>query len=200
MKKGEDKLTETGKRAILGLMTCSIAVFVYLFVVIYIDYIKQVQKNEFVDFDVKTITAGDYSIEFDIDHDVYDKWKGHYFKADNPMSEMSQFKLYIQTKLEERLSAMDDLGYEDALPDGEHRRIKIAQITFAFYNELVINNLRKRGTLIKTEKWEKLLELNDKIDDSLKDSELLDKLQTPCSIFATFETEEGVNRARLLNE
>lgn len=117
-KVGETRLTNQGKRALAGLMTTSIAVFVYLFVVIYIDYIKQVQKNEFVDFDVKTITAGDYSIEFDIDHEIYDKWKAHYLKGDNPMSEMAQFKLYIQTKLEERISVMDDLGYEGPLPEG----------------------------------------------------------------------------------
>jgi hypothetical protein len=161
-KKGETRLTNQGKRALAGLMTTSIAVFVYLFVVIYIDYIKQVQKNEFIDFDVKTITAGDYSIEFDIDHEIYDKWKAHYLKGDNPMSEMAQFKLYIQTKLEERISAMDDLGYEGPLPEGQHyRKIKIAQITFAFYNEKIINKLRKRGALIKTEKWDKLLEIND---------------------------------------
>jgi hypothetical protein len=53
--------------------------------------------------------------------------------------------------------------------------------------------------------------LNQKILDELKDEKeivdangkksstvypLLDKMQTPCSIFATFESEEGVNRAR----
>jgi hypothetical protein len=41
--------------------------FVYLFIIIYFDYIKTVEKNSYVDFDVRTITAGDYSVEFDLE-------------------------------------------------------------------------------------------------------------------------------------
>jgi hypothetical protein len=44
----------------------SIAVFVYLFTIVFFDYIKSVQDNKFIDYDVQTITVGDYSIEFDI--------------------------------------------------------------------------------------------------------------------------------------
>jgi hypothetical protein len=39
-------------------------VFIYLFVLIYIDYIKAVENNRFLDFDVQTITAADYTVEF----------------------------------------------------------------------------------------------------------------------------------------
>jgi hypothetical protein len=42
--------------------------------------------------------------------------------------------------------------------------------------------------------------VNEEITEGLKDQELLDGLQTPCSVFVMFETEEGVNRARELNE
>ena len=59
------------------------------------------------------------------------------------MSEMAQFKLYIQSELEKRLTAMPNLGYE---ADMEH--IKIAQITFAFNNSKVINWLKARGKAI----------------------------------------------------
>ena len=45
---------------------------------LYIDYIKCVQVNNYIDWDVKTITAGDYSVEFDIDKETYDRWKDHY--------------------------------------------------------------------------------------------------------------------------
>jgi len=37
---------------------------------------------------------------------------------------------------------MNDLGFEEALPPGEKRQIKIAQITLAFRNSKVINWLR----------------------------------------------------------
>ena len=181
-------------------MVGCLGVFVYLFSTIYLDYLKQVQKNNFLDFDIKTITAGDYSIEFDLDHRIYEKWKSTYYMENNPISEMAQFKIYIQNILEERISAMNDLGYDGPCENPDEKKIKIAQITFAFHNEKIINLLKKRGVFIRTEKWDKLDDINDKIDDSLKDEALLNKLQTPCSVFATFETEEGVNRALQLNK
>lgn len=79
-KEGEKVLTNKGKRQLFGLMVGCLGVFVYLYTIIFMDYIKQVQVNKFIDFDVKTITAGDYSIEFDISPEVYDKWKNHYCK------------------------------------------------------------------------------------------------------------------------
>ena len=122
----EREFTNKEIRQIFGLMVGCLAVFVYMFVVIYIDYIKQVQKNKFVDFDVKTITAGDYTVEFDIDESIYNKWKDHYHMGVNPISEMAQFKIYVQTKLEERISAMPDLGFDGPWEGPGEKRIKIA--------------------------------------------------------------------------
>lgn len=61
--------------------------FTYLYVLVYLDYVKCVQMNEFVDFDVRTITAGDYSVTFDLEVDTYNKFKDRYFDKTNPMSE-----------------------------------------------------------------------------------------------------------------
>lgn len=129
------------KRQIYGLMVGCLGVFVYLFCSIYLDYLKQVQKNNFLDFDIKTITAGDYSIEFDLDPKIYDKWKTHYYMENNPISEMAQFKIYIQNILEQRISAMNDLGYDGFCEKPEEKKIKIAQITFAFHNDKIIKLL-----------------------------------------------------------
>ena len=49
-----------------GLLIGCCAVFIALFVINYVDYIKKTQENNYVEWDVKTITAGDYAIEFDI--------------------------------------------------------------------------------------------------------------------------------------
>jgi hypothetical protein len=81
-------------REIFGLITASTAVFIYLFSIVYFDYIKSIQITKFVDFDVKTITAGDYTIEFDIIEDVYDEFVLNYYDPTNPMGEVSQFKLF----------------------------------------------------------------------------------------------------------
>mmetsp|Transcript_5223 Transcript_5223/g.8085 ORF Transcript_5223/g.8085 Transcript_5223/m.8085 type:complete len:884 (-) Transcript_5223:266-2917(-) len=184
-------------RQVGGLVGASLAVLIYLFTVVYFDYIKSVQKNKFVDFDVKTITAGDYTIEFDIDEEVYENFEKNYYDETNPMSEAAQFKLYVQLELEQRISDFPNLGVDG----DEDKPIKIAQITFAYHNATVINWLKKRGTFVKTEKWDKLDDINETIASNLReDKHLLDQMQRPCSVFATFETEEGYSRACLYND
>lgn len=49
----------------------------------------------FIDTDIKTVTAGDYTIEFDLCDEQYRKFKDHYLQKENPISEMAQFKLFI---------------------------------------------------------------------------------------------------------
>jgi hypothetical protein len=54
-----------------------------------------VQANKYVDFDVKTITAGDYTMEFEIAAGMYEQFKMHYLDPTNPLNELAQLKLYI---------------------------------------------------------------------------------------------------------
>jgi hypothetical protein len=55
--------------------------------------------NNYIDWDVKTITAGDYSVEFNLDDKTYNYWKNKYYDESNPINENAQFKLYVQTEL-----------------------------------------------------------------------------------------------------
>lgn len=87
-------------------------VFIYFFVIVYIDFIRAKELNQFVDFDVKTISAGDYSVEFDIDPKAYQKFKSDYYLDTSPMSEMAQFKQYVQDEIENRINAMENLGMD----------------------------------------------------------------------------------------
>lgn len=95
-------------RQIFGLFVGCLAVFVYLFTVVYFDYIHHVQKNKYVDWDVKTITAGDYSTEHDIDEKAYERWQKMYLDEENPINEIAQFKVYLQEVLEQRINAIPD--------------------------------------------------------------------------------------------
>ena len=52
-------------------MISCIAVLMYLFTLVFFDYIRCIQETLFVDWDVKTITAGDYTVEFNINIEVY---------------------------------------------------------------------------------------------------------------------------------
>ena len=53
-------------RQVEGLFIGCMGVFIALFNMIFIDYLRNVFKNQFIEWDVKTITAGDYSVELDI--------------------------------------------------------------------------------------------------------------------------------------
>jgi hypothetical protein len=83
------------ERQLFGLVSACIAVFIYLYCTVYFDYIKCVQANKYVDFDVKTITAGDYTMEFEITAGMYEQFKMHYLDPTNPLNELAQLKLYI---------------------------------------------------------------------------------------------------------
>jgi len=195
------------KRYIYGLFIGCLSVFIYLFSMVYFDYIKTVQSNLYVDWDVKTNTAGDYTVEFDLDESTYDFWKSHYFDETNALPENAQFKLFIQNELEQRCTDMPHQGLEEEIP-GEKYQVKISQITMAFNNAYIVNELSKRGALIKTEKWDKVKEINASILAKLQDRAnptineegeaeyFLDKQQEPVSVFATFESEEGYTRAK----
>lgn len=65
---------EWNSRAEKGLLLACIAVFIALFVSNYLDYVKKIQANDYVEWDVNTITAGDYSIEFDLDAGFYETY------------------------------------------------------------------------------------------------------------------------------
>lgn len=123
-----------------------------------------------------------------------------YYDKTNPMTENAQFKLYIKDELETRINELPDQGYDEA--DQQGYKKKIAQITFAYENSLIINQLAKRGTYLKEEKWNKVKEVEDKIitDLTAEDSPLLDLQQKPVSVFVSFETEEGVARALTYND
>ena len=43
--------------------------------------------NNYVEFDVDTITAGDYTVCFDLEEHSYEQFKDHFFDETNPMSE-----------------------------------------------------------------------------------------------------------------
>mmetsp|Transcript_42460 Transcript_42460/g.30632 ORF Transcript_42460/g.30632 Transcript_42460/m.30632 type:complete len:100 (+) Transcript_42460:914-1213(+) len=66
--------SEITARLVDGLLVSSFMIFIALTMIVYFDFIRQVQKNAYIEWDIKTITAGDYSVEFDLPEGFYDKW------------------------------------------------------------------------------------------------------------------------------
>ena len=58
-------------RRLNGLFISCLCVFIYFFVLIYFDYVKCKQETLYVDWDVKTVTAGDYTVEFIVTVEMY---------------------------------------------------------------------------------------------------------------------------------
>lgn len=81
-----------GDRLIFSLFSGCLAIFIFFVTYIYFDYLKSSQGMQYVDNDIKTVSAADYSVHFDIESEQYEHWKTHYFQPTNPMSEMGQFK------------------------------------------------------------------------------------------------------------
>ena len=97
----------------------------------------------FVDWDVKTISAADYTVEFRVTESMYDAFQIKYLDETNPISEIGQFRSYVKDEMESRLTEFPALGIDG--PEGDAMPVKIAVITFAFFNYEIIHNLRRRG-------------------------------------------------------
>ena len=187
---------EENTRQIQGLFIGCMGVFIALFFVVYVDYMRSVFKNLFVEWDVKTITAGDYTVELDIAESMWKEFIDTKYDRLSGQTKIEAFRDYIKNEMEERLTNLPDLGYEEEAPD----RIRIAMITFAFDNARLINLLRVRGTAIKFENYDKMREINGKIDELKSDGNELLKLNRPVTAFLSFENEEGLNRCTNYNE
>jgi len=148
-------------RQVSGLYIGCMSVFICLFFVVFVDYMSSVFKNAFVEWDVKTITAGDYSCEVNITKNMWDTFCNEHYNNLSGKTKIVSFRDYFKSELEERLTRLPDLGYEDPPPE----KIIIAMISFAFDNAQLVNLLRQRGAQIKAEKYDKMREINKKIDD-----------------------------------
>lgn len=182
------------ERQVEGLFIGCMGVFMALFFVVFIDYLRSIFKNQYVEWDVKTITAGDYSVELKVTEKMWKNFLRTQYKREVGKTKLHQFRNYLQRELEDRLTEMPDLGYEEETPE----KINICLITFAFDNSELINLLKERGNAIKFEKWDKMRVINKKINE-LK-TKNADKYNRPVTAFITFENEEGINRCRAYND
>ena len=167
-----DKMVE---RKVLGLAISCIGVFLYLFMFLSVEYIKCVQDNMFIDWDVKTVSAADYTCEFGISEEMYENFTNKYLDETNPISEIGQFRSYVKDEMEARLTEFPGQGVDG--PEGDEAPVKIAVVTFAFNNAEIIHNLTRRGKFIKNQSWKSYEKINATIVRRLHDSqELLDKM------------------------
>lgn len=151
-------------------------------------------KFTYIDWDVKTITAGDYTIEFNISKEFYKKFKKKY-EVEKMHDSSSQswaefFVKWITKEMETRLTASTDMGF---FCESEQRKIEVAYSTLAFDNRKIIHLLRKRGNHIKNEDWENMHKVNQQFTKEMNQNH--EEYSRPCTVFMCFKDEEGVKRA-----
>jgi hypothetical protein len=153
-----------------------------------------------VEWDLRTITAGDYTVELEITEDMYERWYAdHYFNdRSKGISTGESLKRSIIDILEHILTS----DYKKAVDEGrfasrhhhesgheEVKEILIADVVFAYDNADLIALLRERADYIKAAEWDKLTECEQRIE-KLKNDEFK-KLTRPVYAFITFEEDEG---------
>ena len=62
-------------RQVISLGIACAVTFVALFVLNFIDYISRMQEIRYIEWDVKTLTSSDYTVEVDIGNDFYSNYK-----------------------------------------------------------------------------------------------------------------------------
>jgi len=108
---------ELSKHRMEGLIISCMSVFMALFFICYVDYVKSKAKNDAVEWDIKLITAGDYTVELEIPQAMYDKFVSDIYDPDFGQSKATSFRNYLKKEIQRRLSAFPNLGYEEGVTD-----------------------------------------------------------------------------------
>lgn len=177
-------------------MVTSLCVFSVCLFLIVIYYFKKSSTLLQLDWDISTITPGDYTLQLEITTDMWEHYlKEHYHKDDlesQGVSSAFALKTYMKKEIERILTNTLKnlrLGANEALKGIKIQEVKIADISFAFNNAELINLLRERGGYIAGQSYDEMRKVEAKIS-ALKD-EKYENLTKPVDAFITFEEEDG---------
>ena len=138
-----------------------------------------------IQWDLNTITAGDYTVWMKINRLEYDEFLKMHTNEDSPAYD---YMLKLKKDYEHEISNQPMVN-EDCTD------IKIANISFAFDNHEIISLLEKRGTTIANKNFKQKENYDERIKDILSKSRY--ELSIPTYAFITFETQEGYEKAKL---
>ena len=137
-----------------ALAAVCLGIFACLLYLITVYYIKENSKLQNIEWDVSTVTAGDFSVEYHIEKEMYELFMSQYFKREEFESPGQAFKQYLKDNIEEIcIQEFKKKKLADALlgreaNDKDLERIEIADIVFAFNNAKLIDLLKQRGRCI----------------------------------------------------
>lgn len=140
----------------LTIICAGILVSAAFFIVI--NYLQQVSDVDFKIWDVETVTASDFTVDFDLDASQWAQFKKlHYLKYKKEGgSLLLSFELYIKDEIEKIVEKSSDAQEGPEL-------FEIAVITFATKNKTLMKLLKERGSYITAGKLTKILKMDTKI-------------------------------------
>jgi hypothetical protein len=178
----------------LSIVSC-LAIFAASLYLIVLYYVKRNSKMNQLDWDIQTITPGDYTLQYEITDEAYHWFLNNVYYPgafeERGISIAGCLKDYMKKELEKMLT---DKLREVKSSGGDTSNIKItevkiADIVFAFNNAELIELLRERGAHIMYQRFDAMRAAEKKIS-TLKDEKFRD-LVKPVDAFITFEEEDG---------
>jgi len=170
-------------------------------------------KIQQLEWDVATVTAGDYSVEFPIKRDSYDWWKSEIYRAqggdfERGIAPAFSLKNYLKKEIEEKLTEwveMNEWARNELYGrknngegnDTQYGGTKIADIVFSFNNAELIEALRARGQCIASQDFDAMREQEAKVNKLFQN---FDSLTVPTSAFITFESDDSASLADMVGE
>lgn len=161
-----------------------------------------------IEWDVTTVTAGDFTVEFNIEQEYYDEWKKTYNEQNAPAYALKvQLKEEIEKNLDDWIKktdagqkALNELYGKNSksskkvssMVSKEYGNTKVADIVFSFNNAKLIAALRARGGAIAAQDFDKMRAEEEKINELFQE---FDELTIPTTAFITFESDDSANLA-----
>lgn len=153
----------------LSLVACC-AIFAAFVFTSFVYYMKRESRMIYLDWDMNTITVGDYSVEYKISNEAYNWFLVNQYQPHDERSGISpgeSLKNYMKSEIERIMNEELDKEHRE---HGENasikiQQVKVADIVFAFNNERLITLLKERGKYIMNQQYDKMRETEKKIND-----------------------------------
>lgn len=191
----------------------ALAILVSLLFMIQVKRLYQGGKLQQLQWDLDTVTAGDYAVEWKIKPGNYEKWDQARESSQDSRPEGYAFKSAVKEEVEKILNQKlrearaehashsqgttcqwcDDkeeagkFKYHDLLT----KDIEIADICLSYFNGDLIKLLKERGYYICHLQYDKIKEVDAKIHALFANKEAREKIMQPSAAFLIFENEDG---------
>jgi hypothetical protein len=174
-------------------MVSSLAVLLVCVYLIVLHYFKRSSALNQMEWDVQTLTPGDYTAQYEITEKAYNFFLNVIYPNEKERGKSIGIALkeYLKRELENVLThKLKELKEKPGSDNLKCDEVKIADIVFAFNNSQLINLLKLRGQHIMFQRYDKMREVEAQIT-TLK-NEKFDSLVRPVDAFITFEEEDGL--------